>query len=131
MPLSYFTVTGNILAAVTDSSADAGGEPDTKPISCSTIFTPKPQRVREAGNVYFLQPIRSRTNLTTGQIETIDGNPVELVDSVGLDVETLEYTLSFEDIVVPSAHGAKISLTAMVFEAPGDGSTIDLGTVLP
>ena len=129
MALSTFGVVGKILAAVPDSSADPGGEPDIRPISCTCVFTPKPHRLRQAGAVTEIRPLTCRTNLDTGEIETIDVSPVSLIDHTGTDVEHIQYTLSFVSVVVPGAKKAKIDLEPMIFFSPGDGSTIDLGTV--
>lgn len=134
MPVSYFPVVGQIKAAVTDSSTDVGGEPDVRPISCTVIFKPSVPQVYVAADstVLRLEPIRTRTNTTTGDLETIDESQVELVDNAGLGLQPgeLTYLVTFEDVVVPSAKGASVALQQFRFAAPGDGSEVDLGSVV-
>ena len=125
MAITYFPVTGSIIAVIADSSSDEDGIPEEQPVSSTVTFTPSVNEVNFEGKIVRLRPIRARTE-EDGILKTIDGNGVELAaNCFGLD--ELTYKVEFTNVSYDKLHDQK--LNAFRFVAPTTATTVDLSTV--
>lgn len=130
MPLSYFPVTGQFTAVITDRSSDEGGQPDEVGISCTVWFRPSVRQIHSTvdGTVYRLQDLRARTTLA-GELETVDGSTVSLpANTAVLDLDELTYRVDFEDVTYDAAD-ADEEMSSFRFVARTDTTPVDLATV--
>lgn len=126
MSLTYFPVTGRLVAIRSDTSADPDGTPDPFNISSFVYFTPSVNQVYDGEDltVYRLETIRARTNTDLGEVVNIDETPVSLVANTdNLGIEELYYTVSFDHV-----EGVE-EISSFRFLAPTDDTPVDLATV--
>ncbi|AID58984.1 hypothetical protein PBI_GAIA_168 [Mycobacterium phage Gaia] len=122
--LTYFEVTGSLLAIVSDASSDEDGQPQEQPISSTVTFTPSVKEVRAEGKIIRLQPIRART-VETGELVNIDDTTVELLaDTFGVG---LTYRVDFSDVTYDKMRNQRVE--PFRFAAPTDATPVDIATV--
>ncbi|MCG7607111.1 hypothetical protein [Mycobacterium sp. CnD-18-1] len=125
MAITYFPVTGSIVAVIADSSSDEDGTPEEQPISSTVTFTPSVLETTFEGQIVRLRPIVARTE-EDGALKTIDGNAVSLAaNCFGLD--SLTYKVEFSHVTMDGERNQRIE--PFRFAAPATAVAVDLATV--
>ena len=138
MALPQFTVTGNLFAIDGDTTVSILDQdaPTTYRVTFTTNLSPTSDLIAYTGSLYTLDVVYAAVNASgvlvhatmgVGNVLVPDADPIVLVASNGLAVVDFQYRFQLEYPV-----GNKwVALTHFWFDAPIDGTVIDLADVVP